>query len=79
MFCICMCTSGAMYGGVPQQRVSFRSLPLCLKTVDKPKSDIFTTSRQKQEHIIVKITKVVLWASNVHQCVHQALESVYCV
>ena len=39
-----MHTSGAMYGGVPHFLLSFLSLPMCLYTVDRPKSDIFTVS-----------------------------------
>lgn len=37
-------TSGATYGGVPQHFPSGRSLPLCRKTVEKPKSVIFKLS-----------------------------------
>ena len=37
-------TSGAMYGGVPQQRFNFLSRPLCRKTVERPKSETFNTS-----------------------------------
>ena len=37
-------TSGAMYGGVPHLLLSFLSFPMCLNTVDRPKSDILTVS-----------------------------------
>ena len=51
-------TSGAIYGGVTQHLVSFLSLPLCLKTVDRPKSNIFTTSRQTNyKHVFMQYNK----------------------
>ena len=37
-------TSGAMYGGVPHLLLSFLSFPMCLNTVDRPKSEILTVS-----------------------------------